>query len=187
MEYNFEKNLQNDKYDIEIGIDSAYSIGSSDNARCDILINAKGYCQSDRYKALRISVIGTRDTEIVVIADEHFACGIYALLDEDTLAISYNRCVAVIDIASGAFVCRELDISGEIYSLHMLGSSYIVHSELDILKIDGELKTVWSFSGEDAFVSRSEKSSFEISDGRIRLTDFSDNFYELDMNGDLIK
>ena len=49
-----------------------------------------------------------------------------------------------------------------------------------------DFHTKWKFSGRDIFVSASGKKSFELCEDRIKLYDFNDDYYEIDLNGNEI-
>ena len=179
--------LQNDKYFVEIGQDSSYAVGSSDNRRCDLVINPDNFCGRDMYKSLRISVEGIRDAELILVTDYQLPQGSFAILEEDTLTVLHHDYITQIDLSCMCASSRQLDIVGTTFSLYRIADGYVIHGELEILRLDDALQTVWQFSGKDAFVSISGKESFALTEDSIRLNDFQDNFYELDLDGQVLR
>ena len=53
-------------------------------------------------------------------------------------------------------------------------------------KLDFNFNKVWGFYGRDIFVSMNNKKAFEISNNKIKVYDFEDNYYELDFDGNEI-
>ena len=52
--------------------------------------------------------------------------------------------------------------------------------------LDLEFNKVWSFSGRDIFVARTNRKSFELCDNSIKLYDFEDNYYEIGYDGNIL-
>ena len=77
----------------------------------------------------------------------------------------------------------------EPFGIYEIDNGYIVHSELEIYKITEEGDIVWSFSGNDIFAGLKADDEYYISidEGRIRLRDFNDDYYILDLNGNLLE
>ena len=80
----------------------------------------------------------------------------------------------------------ELD-TAEAFSLYRVRGGFLIHGELEIIKFDDNLNKLWEWVGNDILVSISGKKSLELTKSSIRVTDFSDNFYELDYDGNLIR
>lgn len=51
------------------------------------------------------------------------------------------------------------------------------------LQLDFDFNKVWSFMGKDIFVSQTQKEAFILCENSIKLYDWEDNFYELDLMG----
>ena len=177
--------LQNDKFFIEITEDNTFTIGSSDNRKHDLLMNPTNLKHS--YKALRISVKGNVNREVVLIGDECTCvqdnC---AILEDDVLTVLLNNHITQINIAALEIVGGyDLDVFGTTFAIYRMVDGYLIYGEIEIIKLDNSFNIVWKFSGKDIFVSVSGKNAFELTAESIRLYDFEDNFYELDFDGNI--
>ena len=76
----------------------------------------------------------------------------------------------------------------EPFGIFEIDNGYIVHSELEIYRITKEGDIVWSFSGNDIFAGLKEDDEYYISidNNKIRLRDFNDDYYILDLDGNLL-
>jgi len=84
-------------------------------------------------------------------------------------------------------VAEELT-AGAIFGVYSYGEDYILHSELKIIRLSSDLVPVWTFSGNDIFVSQSgDENVFEMKKDRICLCDWSGDYCEIDYNGKLMK
>ena len=77
----------------------------------------------------------------------------------------------------------------EPFGIYEIDNGYIIHSELEIYKITEEGDIVWSFSGNDIFAGLKADDEYYISidESRIRLRDFNDDYYILDLDGNLLE
>lgn len=178
--------LQNDKFFIEITEDNTFTIASSDNRKYDLLMNPTNLKHS--YKALRISVKGNVNREIVLIGDECTCtqdnC---AILEDDVLTVLLNNHITQINVAALEIVGGyDLDVFGTTFAIYRMVDGYLIYGEIEIIKLDNSFNIVWKFSGKDIFVSVSGKNAFELTAESIRLYDFEDNFYELDFDGNMV-
>lgn len=80
----------------------------------------------------------------------------------------------------------ELDILGTMIAAYPYKDDFILHGEIEILRVNKELKVLWSFSGLDIFVRRSRnEQAITFQEDRICLYDFYENYYEIDYHGTL--
>ena len=77
----------------------------------------------------------------------------------------------------------------EPFGIYEIDNGYIVHSELDIYRITKEGDVLWSFSGNDIFTGLKADDEYYISieESRIKLRDFNDDYYILDLDGNLLE
>ena len=128
-----------------------------------------------------------RDINIALFCD---LCGNLekcTVLNNDSLVIAKFNTVYMINIMTCELHLKELGSVGGAYSLHQSKNGYIIHCETEIIMLDFNFNELWSFCGADIFTSVTGKECFKLFDNRIELYDFADNYYEIDLNGKLIK
>ena len=180
--------LQNNKYRIKITEDNTYTLDSTDNKNYDYVMNPHNFKRNHTYKTLHISLSGIKNMNIALICDFNTIEYDCAILEGDTLTILLNDYIAQIDLNTVRIIGGyPLDVFGTNLSIHRLSDGYLIHGEIEIIKLDNEFNTMWKFSGKDIFASVSGKNSFEIAKNSIKLYDFLDNYYELDFDGNTIK
>ena len=182
----FRPILQNDKYTIEITEDKIFTLDSADNRKFDLLMNPTNLKHS--YKALRISVKGNVDREIVLIGDcctcAQDNC---AILEDNVLTVLLNNHITQFNMEALEIVGGyDIDVFGTTFAIYRMADGYLIYGEIEIIKLDNNFNIVWKFSGKDIFVSVSGKNAFELTAGSIKLYDFEDNYYELDFDGNII-
>lgn len=65
-------------------------------------------------------------------------------------------------------------------------ADYIIHGELQIIKLDKYGNKKWGFGGADIFVSIDNEEEFEIESDGILFTDFAKTKYKIDFDGKLL-
>ena len=178
--------LQNDRYTIDITEDNTFTIDSTDNRKYDLLMNPTELKHS--YKALRISVKGNVNQEIVLIGDcLTFVQENCAILEDNILTVLLNNHITQINMETLEIVGGyEIDVFGTTFAIYRMVDGYLIYGEIEIIKLDNNFNIVWNFSGKDIFVSVSGKNAFELTAESIKLYDFEDNFYELDFDGNIV-
>ena len=83
---------------------------------------------------------------------------------------------------------KNMDLTGTLFSVYRYQQDFIMYCEMDIIRMTRNLDVVWDFGARDIFVRyQGEEPAFEMMPDRIRLYDFSDNYYEIDYDGKVIK
>ena len=78
-------------------------------------------------------------------------------------------------------------IMGTMIAVYSYKDDFIVHYEMDIMRIDHELNVKWDFGGSDIFVRwQSNDPAFVMKEDRICLYDFNEHYYEIDYDGNKI-
>ncbi|NRT71378.1 hypothetical protein [Clostridium beijerinckii] len=180
--------LKNEKFQVKITEDETFTLESTDNLPYDIFFNPENLDRSNITKALRIR-IKSKDRERDVILIGSFYC--YdtdcAVLEDNKLAVLMNNTVTVIDLEECKISKHEkFSEFGCYFSICKFQGDYIIHGELEIVKLDKDLNKEWDFSGADIFVTQDNNKPFQISGDKILLYDWNGAYYELDMNGKLI-
>lgn len=69
------------------------------------------------------------------------------------------------------------------FSINSFKGDFIIHGELEIMRINHEGKVIWRFGGKDIFVTRKGEESFQIEGSIIKAKDWSGNKYIIEENG----
>lgn len=180
--------LTNDRYKIDIQIDSNFRYNSSDNSCYDFVYDPQNMLLSDFYRAFSITVEReNKNLKIALVGDYYICDDNCAVLDGTVLTVLLNDFVCKIDLEAACIIdVVIIDDFGCNIGLYMVHSGFIIHGEIVVRMLDFDLKQLWEFCGKDIFVSVTDKKPFELSDDRIKLYDFEDNYYELDYNGHLL-
>ena len=80
---------------------------------------------------------------------------------------------------------KELgQMMGTMDAVYPYKDDFIVHYEMDIMRIDRELNIKWDFGGSDIFFRwQSNDPAFVMKEDRICLYDFNEHYYEIDYDG----
>lgn len=69
------------------------------------------------------------------------------------------------------------------FAVYLLESDFLVHGEMMITRINRNGSILWEFGGKDIWVARGDKKAVSIRSGHIELSDFQNNTYTIDFNG----
>lgn len=113
----------------------------------------------------------------------------FAFIEENSLFLFLDDTVCVLDIPTGKVINeKKLDLTGTMFSVHRYNQDFIMYYEMDIIRMTRNLDVIWDYSAKDIFVRyQGDEPAFEMMPDRIRLYDFSDNYYEIDYNGKVIR
>lgn len=180
--------LENDKYIINIAVDTTYTVDSADNKPYDLVFNPANMKHNDYSKTFCIEVVIHEQTKTMALIG-----GLYcydsdcAILEEDILTVLQNNMITQIDLSTDSLVQHKvLDTMGCNFGIYQKYNYYIIYGEIEIIRLNEQFKKVWSFSGEDIFVSHNGECPFSLADNIIMLNDWNGTYYEIDLNGNLI-
>ena len=178
--------LENEICQVHISIDESYAINSS-NKPYDIIYNPGN--KSKFYKTFSVEIsIEDKKKKIALISDYYIYEEDCAVLDGNILTILQNDMVPQINVISGELVFyTNVEDFGCNLHIYQIKTGYIIYGEIEIKMLDFNFNTKWKFSGRDIFVSISGKKAFELCEDRIKLYDFNDDYYEIDLNGGIIQ
>ena len=178
--------LFNDNWEVNI-TETDYNPCSMDNAvRPDTyIVICEGYS-----KKLLLKITDTlhiNEKQIVLSVSFYTPHDDFVFLNDDKLIMFLNDTVCEFDIQTGKVRKKKLDISGTLFSVHRYQDDFILYAEMDIIRMTSNLDVLWDFGAKDIFVRyQGNEPAFVMYDDRIRLCDFSDNYYEIDYNGKLM-
>ncbi len=182
--------LSNDLCTVKICIDETYTINSADNKHYDIIYNPEQYRKMDFYKALIISIdLFSKELSIALIGNYYSYDVDCALLNDDILTILQNKSITQINVKTGLIInhIHLIENAGINYAIYKSKTGYIIYGEIYITGLNDDFQIEWTFSGRDIWASITGKNPFELCDDYIKLYDFNDNYYEIDLNGKVIK
>ena len=182
--------LSGEAYAIEIKKAPDFTMDGADDAPYDIVLDPFSlYSPNGFYACLFIRIIGkNRMTRLALVCNYHSTDSDCALLENDVLTILCNDAVVQLDLRNISLrFCRKLDSLGCNFGIYKVPDGYIIHGETEVVKLDEGLNKLWEFSGIDIYVSITGREAFSFGENSIRLYDFEDNFYEIDLQGNLIR
>ena len=81
----------------------------------------------------------------------------------------------------------SFEMVGSGLGIYACQDDYLIYGEVEIIMLNHEFQKVWSFFGNEAFVSLTKKDSIRVDDHSIQVYDQNGDFYELDVQGNLIQ
>lgn len=180
--------LQNDKCNVKINIDTTYTIDSMDNKFYDIELNLSHIEHNDFYKVFSITIdLFYKQFHIALVGDYYSYEADCAVLDDEILTILQNNTITQLSIVDGSVLLfKRFECFGLNFGIYKIKQGYIIYGEIEITMLDFEFNERWKFLGKDIFVSVSGKTAFQLCEKTVKLYDFEDNFYEIDFDGTLI-
>ena len=89
--------------------------------------------------------------------------------------------ITKINIMDGSIIRQiELDCWPCTYGIYKIKKGYIIYGELEVIMLDFNFNELWRFSGADIL------NYFELCEDKIKLSDWQNNNYEIDFDGNSI-
>ena len=147
--------LQNDICNVNISIDTTYTVESTDNKPYDLVLNPRRMRHNDMYRVFAIRIdLPYKTLNIALIGDFYSYVEDCAVLEGEILSVLQNDAVVQLNIKNGTVInYKELDSFGCNYGIYRVQNGYIIYGEIEITMLDLDLNKKWSFSGKDIFVS----------------------------------
>lgn len=181
--------LNNEIYEIIIEVDETYNINSTNNKHYDYVYNPH---KLDNHEFINVFSIHIKSNERVI--NIALIGGLYsnidncAILHNNVLIVLQNDIISEIDIKTGRLLSSKIiETYGSNFSIHRIETGYIIHGEINIIKLTFDFEIEWTFSARDIFATLYDKPAFKLCDNCIKLYDFENNYYEIDFNGKLIQ
>jgi hypothetical protein len=178
--------MKNEFVAVETAFDETFTLQSTDNKRYDFVLNPDHLTRNDYHKALSVSVdTGASKSEIAIVCsafthDDNF------ILEDGGLVILLNASVVRVNVFTMQIERHSRLPDFTYFSLHKFEDGYLVHGELDIVRLAKDFAVLWSFSGADIFVAQDGSSSFEIEGANIFLRDWNGKQYKLNKDGTVV-
>jgi len=154
----------------------------------NIVYDLENYSSQD-YKEILLIEINT-EAGIRKVALYCDFCGNFeycTVLHQENLVLAKFNSVYMINVCTGEIQYKCFSDMAGALRLYLLGDGYLIHGECEIVKLDFEFNTQWTFSGKDIFTSLNGKEAFNIFDDRIELIDFSGNTYTVPLTPEFAK
>ncbi|SHG85860.1 hypothetical protein [Flavobacterium defluvii] len=181
-------------FEIELLDDPNYSLNSADNFRQ----YKKVYFQEKRQEncfypeSKHVIIIKEFGIEISssIICEVGWAMNVTEdsfIIEEDKIWIIGCSEIYCLEIPTLELIWQKDYNSFALFSIHKLDDDFVIHGELEILRITKEGEIIWSFGGRDIWVTIDGKNVFTIENKSIRLFDFESNEYVIDFDGKQIE
>lgn len=186
--------LQSAEYTINISVETNCDVESLKDIHSYAILNPDNLTLEDIPKVFFVTVkTNNKTTNYALVGDSYSCEENCAVLNNETLTVLQDSLITQINLSNQSV--RQQDIQklikdevGCYFGIFICSAGYVIYGEINVVMLDSQLNLLWSFSGSDIFVSQdNSKKAFEIYDGRIKLYDWNENYYELDFDGNLIK
>ena len=178
--------LYGDAFKVKIHKDEDYRIDSTIESHYDAVLNPYGLDHNTYFETLSVTVDNYSNEKHLAIMGQ--------IISDDYGAAILNGCDLILLIDSMLIVidCKSIEVKiqkempeGYYFSIHNFNNGYIIHGELDIIKLTSApaFEVEWTFSGNDIFVTPDGRSSFQINNDVFYLKDWNDKEYVVDKNG----
>ena len=109
-----------------------------------------------------------------------------SLLDNSHLIIACCRTIFCLTVPDLDLKWKTQADHATCFQIFKQKDDYIIHGEMQIVKLDKDGKRKWEFGGADIFVSIDNEEEFKIESDGILFTDFAKTKYKIDFDGKLI-
>ncbi|MBR3587828.1 MAG: hypothetical protein IKO00_17555 [Oscillospiraceae bacterium] len=176
--------LKNDVCEIEIVLDDADPSDAAFQGRYDLILNPEDW-RKDFSKAYFIRIVlADREYSVALIGDYNCRDTACAVLEEERLTVLQGWTIMQFDVLTASVIRSvTVDTRAPNFEIYKVKTGYLIYGETEITMLNSKLEKLWSFSGNDIFVSASDKPSFDLRADRICLYDFNGKHYELDFQG----
>ena len=178
--------LQNKRYQVRI---TAEDGNRFDPTAYDLIYNPLTRKRQDLPKTFFLEVHnGLQTRRIALIADVLCVETHCAVLEDHILTVLLNKEIVQLHLEDGRLLCcKVVDSFGCNWGIYLTAPGFVIYGESEITMLDRSLQKQWSVSGNDIFASLTKGMFFEIRKETIRVYDFNDTYYEIDLNGTLLK
>lgn len=186
--------LENSKFRVALFFDKPkFQLDSADSVPYEKLFNPLSFKKRDYYSSFCFVVLDEfiPDDELkqyVFITSPYFYNSI--LLKDNELLVLLETTIITLDLTKmeiNLIKCFSEQAFGCYFSIQQFDDGYIIHGELEIIKLDKEFNKLWEFSYKDIFVNLSDEETFKIIEDKIYLTDWNNDKITLDKNGNVIE
>ncbi len=182
-------NLSNDLYHISITKEAEHDPTPSIDTRLyDLVLDPYGYIDAEFRTVFLIIVKSFQSRTRIGLVGSFFSNPDHcAVLDGANLIVLMNDIIVHIHLESMEIISHKEIGDTPYFALYLIHKGYIVHGELEILRLDNAFNRIWDFRGSDIFVTQdATHEPIIIAKDQILLEDWNGIRYALDMDGKLI-
>lgn len=158
----------------------------------DYVIKTKSYFNYGEYEGLinglEITVKGLRESKSILVYGAFYDDQDKVIVKGDILYLSTSYDITKVSLTTcniEAELILDDDTSFGLYEAPEEGH-FIIHGELSIIMIDGDLNIIWQYQLPDISIPMSGKDPFKVADGYIYVKDFNNDYYYIGYDGKLI-
>ncbi len=107
-------------------------------------------------------------------------------IDDDRIVLCCSNLIYCLEIPTLKLLWKTKADTICCFQIFKMNSRYITHGELEISCLDENGTLLWQQSGRDMFASLDGTNEFEVTADYIFATDWDNNSYRFDFNGNLI-
>lgn len=181
--------IKTNLYSIDLSFAAINVLGSVNDQCYDEVYNVDSLHDIDLTKTLCVYIsCASYSKKIAFISSCYSSDENCAVLDDNILTILQDDIVIQMDMASCCVIkYKKIDTFSNLWHIYQFNDAFIVHGEIEIIRLNKYLEVVWSFSGSDIFVTIDiPHEAFQMCDDRIKLYDFNGNYYEINYEGELV-
>ena len=180
--------LSNETYQIIITKDMDSPLQFISERSYDHVYNPQGYTEKNFHAAFVITIqTGQDKTCIALIGSIYASPDQCAVLDGSNLTVLMDEEIVQIDLQSMQIAKLQIVSDTTLFSIYPIDEGYIIHGEMEILRLDSNYMRIWDFWGSDIFVTQDRThEAFKMENNQILLEDWNGVRYALDMDGKLI-
>lgn len=182
--------LSYNDYKISITRDENFTINSTDNITSYQNVYYTGNDNDDRYFSTIKIAIKIYENSIELANALICEIGTYSGLTEKTCYIENNKIWICISDQIYCFEIPSLKLNwnkridyATNFTINKFEDDFIIHGEVEIVRIKKSGEIVWRFGGRDIWVNLNGKKEFVMEKDKICLIDFENNKYFINYNG----
>lgn len=180
--------IQTHLYSIALSFAVSNVLNSITDQFYDEVYNLDSLCDVDLTKTLRVDISCALYSKRIAFISTCYASDINcAILDNNVLTILQDDIIIQMDMVRCCVIkSKKFDTFGNWWHIYQIHDGFIVHGEIEIVRLNKHLEVIWYFSGADIFASADIYDVFQMCNDRIKLYDFIGNYYEINYDGELI-
>ena len=180
-------------YEIKVSKNNNFTLFSSDNKSYDAVYYMEEYTRNSLVCTYEITITCHSETMVDNIKLIALIGRIYGNTEHCTviigsrLAVLVDDYLSIIELSDISLITKVKILSfGTGIALYSFDDGLLVHGEIDVVKIDYDGNTEWSFSARDVWVTADGTDALRIEGDKIFLTDFEGHTYVLNRFGEEI-